>query len=73
MNVVLTLLIQFLQILTCVGQSTVFNNWNNLTELKVGFITPWDGLFGFDTIASATTMAIYDAHVDGYLPGITVT
>ena len=50
-----------------------FVNRQNITELKVGFITPQAGILGFETIASATTMAIDDAQADGYLPGINVT
>ena len=49
-----------------------FRNDKNITQLRVGFITPRTGNFGFETIASAATMAITAAHEDGYLPGITV-
>ena len=50
-----------------------FVNSAGITELKVGFISPQAGILGYDTIASASTMAITDAQDYGYLPGINVT
>ena len=36
-------------------------------KLKVGLITPPDGIFGYSTIAAATTMAVEDATKKGVL------
>ncbi|KAI0212696.1 hypothetical protein LSAT2_002361, partial [Lamellibrachia satsuma] len=36
-------------------------------KLKVGLITPPDGIFGFSRIAAATTMAVEDAIRKGFL------
>ena len=41
-------------------------------ELKVGFIVPYDGIFGFRTIAAATTMAVEDAKEKGHLKDIDI-
>ncbi len=41
--------------------------------LKLGFISPTDGPFGYTTTASATTMAIVNAQRDGYLKDVNVT
>ena len=43
-----------------------------LEYLKIGFISPRGGDLGYETIASATTMAVEDAQNSGCLPGVNV-
>ena len=44
-----------------------------ITNLKLGFISPTSGPFGYRTTASATTMGIQNCQKDGYLKGVNVT
>ena len=41
-------------------------------KLKVGLITPPDGIFGYSRIAAATTMAVEDAKKKGVLEGFDI-
>ncbi len=50
-------------------QFTVVNG----REIKLGLITPPTGKLGFERVAAATTMAMEDAHADGYLEDTNVT
>ena len=40
--------------------------------LKLGLITPPDGQFGFERVAAASTMALEQAKLDGYLTDVNV-
>ena len=40
---------------------------NNRRLIKLGVITPPDGIFGYDRVISATTMALKDAQENGHL------
>ena len=41
-------------------------------ELKVGLIMPLRGLFGFERMAAACTMAVEDAKKNGYLKDVDI-
>jgi len=44
----------------------------NITQLTLALMTPLTGKLGFDKNVAASTLALEQARLNGYLPGITV-
>ena len=41
-------------------------------HIRVGLLTPYDGVLGYTRVASAATMALEKAKKEGLVPGINV-